>query len=55
MSYFSCFRFDNAKEDDFDKKRSQAIIRAQVQRQIEQEKKTQEEIEKLKVTYGKAN
>ena len=54
MSYFFYYsRFDNAKEEDFEKKRSQAIIRAQVQKQLEEEKKTQEEIDKLKVTYGK--
>jgi len=45
-------RLDQSSSGDFEKKRSQAHIRAMAHRELEKEKKREEEIAKLKETYG---
>ena len=45
-------RLDQGQSGDFEKKRSQAHIRAMAQRELEEEKQRDQEIEKLKNTYG---
>ena len=42
----------NENADDFEKRRSQAAIRAQAKKELEKEQKIQEEIKKMKDTYG---
>jgi len=42
----------NESADDFEKRRSQARIRAQAKKELEKEKETNKEIQKIKDTYG---
>jgi uncharacterized protein YlxW (UPF0749 family) len=42
----------NENADDFEKRRSQAAIRAQAKKELEKEQQVQQEIKKMKDTYG---
>ena len=47
------FRMTKAQnDDDFEKRRSQAAIRAQAKKELEREQQIQNEVEKLRDTYG---
>ena len=52
--FFFCrvSKSQNESADDFEKRRSQAAIRAQAKKELEKEQKIQEEIKKMKDTYG---
>ncbi|TRY67459.1 hypothetical protein TCAL_08029 [Tigriopus californicus] len=45
-------RLDSSQSTDFSKKRSQAVIRAQAMKELEKEKKIDDEVKKLRETYS---
>ena len=53
IGYDSSFRMTKAQnDDDFEKRRSQAAIRAQAKKELEKEQQIQNEVEKLRDTYA---
>ena len=52
--FFFCrvSKSQNESADDFEKRRSQAAIRAQAKKELEKEQQVQQEIKKMKDTYG---
>ena len=52
ISFCRVSKSQNENADDFEKRRSQAAIRAQAKKELEKEQQIQEEIKKMKDTYG---